>query len=71
MQDAQKALEEAMAASLRLDTRRMKWGTKAGAWITWWAYMVNGIERGYHKWHDALFLRNSKDPLDLPTYCAG
>ena len=32
---------------------------------------MNGIEMGYHKWNDTLFLRYSKDTLDLPTYCAG
>ena len=34
-------------------------------------YTVNGTELGAQEWRDALFLRYSLDPPDLPKYCDG
>ena len=32
---------------------------------------VNGTELGLQEWRDALFLRYSLEPPDVPTYCDG
>ena len=54
-----------------LDARRLRQGTKTGAWITVLPSMVDGTEMGSQECHDALYLCYGIEPPDLPTHCYG
>ena len=67
--------EEAMTAALEgppvLHTHRLRRATNTGDLITVQPSTVNGTDMGAQEWRNALFLRYSLEPLDLPTYCDG
>ena len=46
LHNSQAALEEAMADAPTLESRRLRWGTKPGEWITVLPYTVNKTELG-------------------------
>ena len=49
----------------------MQGAAKTGAWITVLPSTVNKTELGSQEWRDALFLRYSLEPPDLPKYYDG
>ena len=65
------SLEATIAGDTEVVTRRLRRGTKTGAWLTVQPSTVNGTEVGAQEWQDAAFLRYSLDPPDLPKYCYG
>ena len=71
VQDAQTALEEAMASYPALDARRLRRGTKTGVLITVMLSTVNGTELGNQDCIGVLFLRYGIDSPDLHPHCDG
>ena len=49
--------------------RRLQWAAKNGAWLTVQPSTVNRTDLGEQECRDALFLRYSLEPPDLPKYC--
>ena len=65
--------EEALTAALEgapvLHTRLLQRAENTGAWLKMLPSTVNGTKLGAQEWSNALFLRYSLDPPDLPAYC--
>ena len=62
MHSVQAALEEDMVATPMLEARRMRQGTKMGAWLDVFPSTVNGKDLGDQDMHDFLFLLCVIDP---------
>ena len=71
MAKAMVSLEATISGAPEVVTRRLRWATKTGAWLTVQPSTLNGTDMGAQEWRDDAFLRYGLDPPDLPKYCDG